>query len=39
MGGPCSGGHIDIKPYDIVKVIARSGGCRCRRWTGCDVRA
>jgi hypothetical protein len=23
MGGPCSGGHIDIRPYDIVKVIAR----------------
>jgi hypothetical protein len=23
MGGPCSGGHIDIKPYDIVKVIAQ----------------
>jgi hypothetical protein len=22
MGGPCSGGHIDIRPYDIVKVIA-----------------
>jgi hypothetical protein len=22
MGGPCSGGHIDIKPFDIVKVIA-----------------
>lgn len=22
MGGPCSGGHIDIKPLDIVAVIA-----------------
>jgi hypothetical protein len=22
MGGPCSGGHIDIRPYDISKVIA-----------------
>jgi N-acetyl-anhydromuramyl-L-alanine amidase AmpD len=27
MGGPCSGGHIDIKPYDIVEgdreIVAR----------------
>lgn len=23
MGGPCSGGHIDIRPHDIVKVIAQ----------------
>jgi hypothetical protein len=23
MGGPCSGGHVDIKPYEIKTVIAR----------------
>jgi hypothetical protein len=22
MGGPCSGGHIDIKPYSITRVVA-----------------
>lgn len=22
MGGPCSGGHVDVKPYSIVAIIA-----------------
>lgn len=42
QGGACSGGHIDIKPYDIGKVVsrARTGGvtstdrvtCRKLNW-------
>jgi hypothetical protein len=35
QGGPCSGGHIDIKPYDVAKTVQAiaSGGCdaRCAR--------
>lgn len=35
MGGPCSGGHVDIKPFDIKKVVAAiakpSCDTRCHR--------
>jgi hypothetical protein len=26
MGGACAGGHIDIRPYDIARVVAQMGG-------------
>lgn len=42
MGGACAGGHIDIKPYDIAKVVDQIAGggvttidiatCRKIRW-------
>ena len=37
MGGHCSGGHIDIKPYDLPKVIAQiaSGGVTATDRTTC----
>lgn len=33
MGGPCSGGHIDIKPYDLNQVVRAIAGCdaRCKQ--------
>lgn len=36
MGGACAGGHIDIKPYNIVKVVDQIAGGACGR--ACDLR-
>lgn len=29
MGGPCSGGHVDIKPYSIEQVVERIAADAC----------
>ncbi len=36
MGGACAGGHIDIKPYDIAKVVEAMAAPACGR--ACELR-
>lgn len=37
MGGPCSGGHIDIRPYDIAAVVARVAASQTIRCTNLRI--